>query len=182
MIDAGDMQVFFMLMSFLVTSFLVSTRMMTESRGHVVPTHNGQRMQWDSRVQTLRDQKMFDRTYRMTYFAFCHLVEMLRPALEVDHRFAKLRARAGAIIPELCLHCVIRYLAGGSYLNICAAVQIAPSTFYAIIVWSTMEIICSSYFGQISAAKRRESAQAQYLCAWLRFQRSASTYINMNII
>jgi hypothetical protein len=46
MIDPGDMQVFFMLMLFLVTSFLVSTRMMTESRGHVVPTHDGQRMQW----------------------------------------------------------------------------------------------------------------------------------------
>ena len=71
---------------------------------------------------------------------FNALVELLREALTVDERMANIRTLAGAIIPEIRLHCLIRFIAGGSYLDICAAVNIHHSTFYAII-WLTCEAI-----------------------------------------
>jgi hypothetical protein len=50
------------------------------------------------------------------------------------------RSEAGPIIPEISLHCLMRYLAGGSYLDICALVSILNSTFYSIL-WKTCDAI-----------------------------------------
>lgn len=69
------------------------------------------------------------------------LVAVLRGALTVNQEMAKRRSPAGAIIPELRLHCVIRWLAGGSYLDICSKVNMHPSTFYHIL-WNTCDAIC----------------------------------------
>ena len=47
---------------------------------------------------------------------------------------------AGPIIPEIRIHCFIRYLADGSYLGICNLVSIPHSTFYYIL-WKTCDAI-----------------------------------------
>jgi hypothetical protein len=44
------------------------------------------------------------------------------------------------IIFEIRLHCLMRYLAGGSYLDICTLVSIPHSTFYYIL-WKTCNAI-----------------------------------------
>jgi hypothetical protein len=67
--------------------------------------------------------------YRMDLQHFELLLSYLRESLQVDEIKAGNRSVAGAIIPELRLHCLVRWLAGGSYIDICSAVNIHPSTF-----------------------------------------------------
>jgi hypothetical protein len=55
----------------------------------------------------------FRRMYRMSPEAFEMLTEMLRLSLEVNKTKAYARSEAGPILPEVRLHCLIRYLAGG---------------------------------------------------------------------
>jgi hypothetical protein len=64
------------------------------------------------------------------------LLSYLRESLQVNEIKAGNRSVAGAILPELRLHCLLRWLAGGSCIDISSAVNIHPSTFYPI-VWST---------------------------------------------
>jgi hypothetical protein len=101
---------------------------------------NVQRMDWvEHRDRQIR-RGAFNRMYRMSVDAFNELVELLREALSVNVHMADVRSRAGVIIPEIRVHCLIRYLSGGSYLDIAAVVNIHHSTFYAII-WSTCKAI-----------------------------------------
>ena len=78
----------------------------------------------------------------MSKQSFDKLLEMgIHDQLAVNELQANLRG--GPIIPELCMYCTIRYLAGGSYLDICDVAGISKSSFYRI-VWKTMKIINST--------------------------------------
>ena len=48
--------------------------------------------------------------------------------------------RGGPIIPELCLYCTLRWLAGVSYLDICDIAGISAGSFYRIL-WKTVKAI-----------------------------------------
>jgi hypothetical protein len=48
--------------------------------------------------------------------------------------------RGGPIILELCLYATLRYLAGGSYLDICDVAGISTSSFYRVL-WKTIAAI-----------------------------------------
>ena len=98
-----------------------------------------QRMNWLEHQETLERRGVFHRTYRMSPESFARLALLLEVALSNKHRVGGL---GGPLIPEVCLHCVIRYLAGGSYLDICAIAGIPSSTFYAVI-WRTCEALNS---------------------------------------
>ena len=82
--------------------------------------------------------------YRMNEEDFAKLIQLLGPSLDVDDRVGSLRSvtgvTAGSLVPELRLHCLIRWLSGGSYIDSCSQVEIHQSTFYAII-WETVEKI-----------------------------------------
>jgi hypothetical protein len=104
------------------------------------PPVDVQRLDWAEHVDRQIRRGTFNRMYRMSVDAFNQLVELLREALLVDEHMANIRSAAGVIIPEIRLHCLIRYVAGGSYLDICAMVNIHHSTFYHII-WATCEAI-----------------------------------------
>ena len=52
----------------------------------------------------------------MSKESFDKLLGFVREALIVNETKANLRG--GIIVPELCLYCTIRWLAGGSYLDI----------------------------------------------------------------
>ena len=67
-------------------------------------------------------------------------MERLRDALTHDNHMASIRSGQDAIIPELRLHCLIRFFAGGSYLDICALTGIDISYFYKII-WETADAV-----------------------------------------
>jgi hypothetical protein len=77
----------------------------------------------------------------MQYDAFNKLVDYIRGALLRNNQMASVRSgKDGLIIPELRLHCLIRFFAGGSYLDICESTGIDTSYFYKII-WETSKAL-----------------------------------------
>jgi hypothetical protein len=70
------------------------------------------------------------------------VVEMLGNILVINEGKSYARSEAGPIIPEIRLHCLMRYLAGGSYLDICTLVVSSTphSTFYYIL-WKTCDAV-----------------------------------------
>jgi DDE superfamily endonuclease len=66
----------------------------------------------------------------MRYECFMKLVEIVRPSLIVDEVMARVRAGNQPVLPEISLHCLLRWLAGGLYLDIRISVGISIRTFY----------------------------------------------------
>eukprot|EP00808_Paulinella_micropora_P017359 g52927.t1 len=83
-------------------------------------------MDWETRVASLLDRR-FKRRYRVTKEQFDTLLSRLRPELEVA--CAKAHCYA-SVAPELQLSMTLRFLAGGSYLDIADLHGVAESTFY----------------------------------------------------
>ena len=82
---------------------------------------------WTKHVSNV--QGKFRRMYRMSYCSFCNLVHIIDPIF-----FEKsLNTWNIEIITEIKLHCVLRWLAGGSYLDIEIINYISDSTFYKTI-------------------------------------------------
>jgi hypothetical protein len=71
---------------------------------------------------------------------FDTLVEMLGNILVINEGKSYARSEAGPLIPEVRLHCLMRYLARGSYLDIYTLVSIPHTTFYYIL-WKTCDAI-----------------------------------------
>ena len=109
-----------------------------------VKTPHQQRLTWDKFILDYQNKPLLRRHLRMTYSSFCRLVERIRPLIEVDDDMASLRG--GKIIPEIHLYCTLRYLAGGSYSDICIFCGISVTSFYAVLrrtmnaINSTLEI------------------------------------------
>jgi DDE superfamily endonuclease len=81
---------------------------------------------------------------RISFSSFQKLVLLIQDDLAVNLTAAE--KRGGAIIPEICLYCTLRYLAGGSYLDISNTIAgISQSSFYRV-VWKTITAIvqCSA--------------------------------------
>jgi hypothetical protein len=98
-----------------------------------------QRLVWDTFVENYKDRPLFRRHLRMSYDSFCRLLEQIKSNLVVpDEKMAALRG--GQIIPELHLYATIRYLAGGSYSDICLFCGISVPAFYCIL-WRTIHAI-----------------------------------------
>jgi hypothetical protein len=92
-----------------------------------------QRLDWTRRVQQLQEEGTFDRTYRMSLMAFNILLGHLRDDLTVDFAHATSSTGVDPIEPEIVLHCLIRWLAGGSYLDIRDAAEISVPSFYRVL-------------------------------------------------
>ena len=76
----------------------------------------------------------------MSPASFDQLTDLLRVPLTLDDTKAFNATQLGPVIPEVRLHCLIRYLAGGSYLDICELVSMPHSTFYSSL-WFTCAVI-----------------------------------------
>jgi DDE superfamily endonuclease len=98
-----------------------------------------QRMAWDKILDTHGDTQRFTRHLRMTKESFMRLLEYIKDDLLVDESQAS--RRGGVILPEICLYCTIRYLAGGIYSDICLFAGISQPSFYRV-VWKTMKALC----------------------------------------
>ena len=81
----------------------------------------------------------FERTIRMRRCSFYKLVELIRKGVQCDESMAT--RRGGAITPEMCTYLTLRYLAGGSYLDICVHLQISHAAFYYFL-YKTLLAIC----------------------------------------
>ena len=97
-----------------------------------------QRLAWDDFCGRHGEKNHFKKHLRMTKASFDKLLSYIQHDLEVDNE--KARSRGGAILPELCLYCCLRYCAGGSYSDIMYFTGISTSSFYRI-VWKCIDAI-----------------------------------------
>ena len=97
-------------------------------------THN--RIDWDEHIKDLFEEGngAFERFYRMSYISFMKLVKMLYLICNLKFK------RCNYFRSELKLHCLIRWIAGGMYLDIRFHIKVATSTFYSY-AYATMRAI-----------------------------------------
>ncbi|KAE9353657.1 hypothetical protein PF008_g4904 [Phytophthora fragariae] len=103
-----------------------------------------QRLIWSDHVQKLRREKQFARYYRMNEDAFDHLVAILQSDLRVDERMPTRRTGGAPISAEVVLHCTLRWLAGGSYLDIHDVGHISVPSFYRCLHKRISAILASA--------------------------------------
>lgn len=103
------------------------------------PTANRQKLLWEEYVLRFSNNPTFiKRHLRMSLDSFYKLLSYIREGLEVDN--VKAKNRGGAIMPELCLFCTLRWLAGGSYLDIFVLTGVSIPSFYRV-VYRTLRLI-----------------------------------------
>jgi DDE superfamily endonuclease len=91
---------------------------------------------WERHVCLLNQEGHFTQMYRMSYTSYCKLLKMLSPAFEVDVNQGNHQSQGqGHISSKLILHCLIRYMAGGSFHDIRTFAGIAKATFFNCIHW-----------------------------------------------
>jgi DDE superfamily endonuclease len=106
-----------------------------EKRG---PSNEYQRLKWKEYCKKHLGRGTFKRRLRMEKESFHILLSYVYHDLLVKEQYAGLRG--GTIIPELCLYCTLRWLAGGSYLDIVDIAGISDASFYRV-VWKTIMAI-----------------------------------------
>lgn len=93
------------------------------------------RLEWDLHVANLIDEgpHAFPRMYRMSHEAFVKLCSYIDSDCRVDATMSMRRSTKGPIVTEIALHCLLRWLGGGSYLDIRISAGISVSSFYVCI-------------------------------------------------
>lgn len=84
------------------------------------------RMKWSEFC--LRDEFFLNRALRMSLSSFTKLVMVLDESLKVDSKMGSIRG--GEIEPSLAVFATLRWLAGGSYLDISALCGMSKTTFF----------------------------------------------------
>jgi hypothetical protein len=77
------------------------------------PPTEKQRVDWEEHRDNLIERGHFHRSYRMSPTSFDTLVGILGNTLVINETRSYSRSEAGPIIPEIRLHCLMRYLADG---------------------------------------------------------------------
>jgi DDE superfamily endonuclease len=88
---------------------------------------------WDEHVKVLLLEGTFKRTYRMELRSFQKLCTLLDPFLLVDPVMSTLRTNKPKIGTEIIVLAFIRWVAGGSYIDIHAIAGVSVSSFYRVM-------------------------------------------------
>ena len=93
------------------------------------------RVEWDKHIKELLDEgeDVFLRVYRMSYNAFCILCDQICDDIAINEEQSRKRTGKEPITPEIMLHCLLRWLAGGSVHDIRMNVGISKPSFYRIV-------------------------------------------------
>ena len=75
----------------------------------------------------------FLKMYRMEYSTFMKLCDIICPEIMFNDEMARVRTGKDAITVEIMLHCVLRWLSGGSYLYIRLSAGISLAKFYSCV-------------------------------------------------
>jgi len=67
--------------------------------------------------------------YIMEYITFIKLCDIIRPKIMVNDEMERVRTGKDAITVEIMLHCLLRWLRGGNYLDIRLGTGISPAKF-----------------------------------------------------
>jgi len=102
-------------------------------------SHFQQRLNWNCCSQQHARRGTFHIRLRMSKVSFDNLLEVLRADLATNEEQAS--NRGGSIIPEVCLYCTLRWLVGGSRLDIVDIVGISKLPFYRIL-WKAILATC----------------------------------------
>ena len=113
------------------------------------PKWSHSRVQWNAHVDKLLHEKSFARTYRMTHPSFQKLVSLVAP---VACRYIHNSRCNEKVTAELIVAIVIRWLAGGSYLDLKNVYGLSSSYIYicrdkfidAIVSLQDMKIVLPS--------------------------------------
>jgi hypothetical protein len=116
-------------------------------------------------------ESAFSSMFRMTRPGFQNLLERISPFLpDVDERMAKLSS-GSMITKSTKLYATLRYLAGGSFHDICFGWRIAKSTFFSHdpnkgVIWPTMKAIDDSFFIglPVNDEAKLESMATEFSC------------------
>lgn len=100
--------------------------------------YDHQRLAWKEYCGRHEQRGTLARRLRMQKDSFDKLVGLIEEDLHVDEACANLRG--GAILPEICVYCTLRFLAGGSYLDVSDVAGISQASFYRV-VWKTITAI-----------------------------------------
>lgn len=90
------------------------------------------RMDWQARKDSLTDRE-FKRTYRISKETFDKVLAAIRDQLQPKSPEKARQDLHGAVQPELLLSMTLRFLAGGSYLDIYQMHGVGASTMYHAI-------------------------------------------------
>lgn len=66
----------------------------------------------------------------MSYMKFCTYID---PLVRVDPEMSRIRTGKGPILTEIALHCLLRWLGGGSYLDIHLCAGISTTAFHRCV-------------------------------------------------
>jgi len=93
------------------------------------------RIEWDAHVTSLVEEgpHAFPRMYRMSHNSFVKLCSHIDPFCQVDAVMSRRQSSKAPIVTEIALHCLLRWLGGGSYLDIRLSAGISVTSFYACI-------------------------------------------------
>jgi hypothetical protein len=94
---------------------------------------NRHRLDWSRRVHQLEAEGFFDRTYRMSVQSYNILLSHLRADMAVDVIRSTASTGVAPIEPENVFHCLLHWLAGGSYLVIRDSAELSVSSFYRVL-------------------------------------------------
>ena len=106
------------------------------------------RLEWDNHVRELTKEGpiAFCRLYRMQHSSFVKLCHIIRPFVRVNEEMSRRRSNGkGSITVEIMLHCTLRWLGGGSYLDIRLSAGISiPSFFRCVHACINAIVLCES--------------------------------------
>jgi hypothetical protein len=90
----------------------------------------------------LNQPAVFKRMFRMDVASFDELVELLDPVLKKSERFSIISS-GSAISTETRLAVTLRWLAGGSYIDLCFAWGLSKASFYSErgVLWPTIHAL-----------------------------------------
>jgi DDE superfamily endonuclease len=95
------------------------------------------RLEWGAHVAELAEEgpHAFSRLYRLQPETFAKLCRIIDPFIRKDTVKASNRSGhdKGPITTEIALHCLLRWLSGGSYLDIRLSVGISVPSFYRLL-------------------------------------------------
>ena len=75
----------------------------------------------------------FLKMYRMEYSTFMKLCDIICPEIMFNDEMARVRTGKDDITVEIMLHCLLRWLSGGSYLYIRLSAGISLAKFYSCV-------------------------------------------------
>lgn len=111
--------------------------------GPTGPKEWATRKDWRNHLRVEGPRK-FRRMYRMEVEQFEELFNLVRPALETQDVVQAERSSGSEVCAEVRLAITLRYLAGGSYLDVCSNFGVSNAEFYRS-VWRCVDAINDTF-------------------------------------